>query len=157
MFLSCRAIQRNEAGVLWSLFNHALITLNSWRKLLLSLTLVFPLSFGGGKTWIAAMDRKRVRGLEDWVLLLPLAEGRGLWAKWPLGREGTPTPVTSSYCGFEILPEVRSSGKSLGACEGQRGKIRTRLFAGRRMWGEGNKFQDHKATVTEEGEEIPPH
>lgn len=54
-----RATQRNEAGVLWSLFNHALITLDSCRKLLLSLTLDFPLGFGGKKHQQTA-DRKGV-------------------------------------------------------------------------------------------------
>lgn len=56
-----RATQRNEAGVLWSLFSHALITLDSGRKLLLSLASVFPLGFGvGGHQQTVGVDRKAV-------------------------------------------------------------------------------------------------
>lgn len=110
-----RATQRNEAGVLWSLFNHALITLDSCRKLLLSLTLDFPLGFGGKETPTdSGCGQEGSSGLEDSVLLLPLAEGRELWAKWPLRREGTPTPVISSYCDFEILPELPKLWEKLG-------------------------------------------
>lgn len=106
-----RAMQRNKAGVLWSLFNHALITLASWRKLLLYLFLslwFFPWAFGGGEKTqqTVSMNRKAVtgrqfregsRGLEDSVFLLPQVGGRGL-AQMPSWWGGS-----SHSCEFLLL------------------------------------------------------
>lgn len=105
--------------------------IGSWRKLLLSLTLVFPLGFGGKKhRQTAAMDRKGVGAWKIQSCCCPWQKAEGCGPNdFLVGRE-LPLlwlPPTVALRSFQRCP---SSGKSLGACEGQRGKIRTRLFGG---------------------------
>lgn len=105
--------------------------IGSWRKLLLSLTLVFPLGFGGKKhRQTAAMDRKGVGAWKIQSCCCPWQKAEGCGPNdFLVGRE-LPLlwlPPTVALRSFQRCP---SSGKSLGACEGQRGKIRTRLLGG---------------------------
>lgn len=88
-------------------------------SLFISLTLVFPLGFwrGRGDQQAVGVDSKAVReGVRPWKILSCCYCRREVegWTKWPLGGEGASTPVTSSLCGFEILPEPPKQWEKLG-------------------------------------------
>lgn len=83
-----RAAQRNEAGVLWSLFSHALITLDPEENGFFLSLWFFPWALRGKTPRDSGHGQEGSMGLEDSVLLLPQAEGRGLWANdFLVGRE----------------------------------------------------------------------
>lgn len=103
--------------------------------LFISLALVFPLGFWRGKNPADGgpeQEGSSEEGAGAWKTQSCCCrrwEAEG-WLKCPLGGEGAPTPVTSSSVASRSFQSCPSPGKSLGACEGQRGKIGTRLFGG---------------------------
>ena len=102
-------------------------------SLFISLALVFPLGFWRREKTqqTVSINRKAVQGREQglerlsWCCRRREAED---WPKCPFGEEGAPTPVTSSFVASRSFQSCPSSGKSLGACEGQRVKIRDQII-----------------------------